>query len=469
MAPGGHAVKASDLDLKSVLEFLPQEGKILVGSDRLLLFRKDAFASLRNMVIDQVGPTLATSILTKFAFKNGQDDYHLLAKMFRWETEQDRLAAGPAMHGWSGIVHVEPTFMEYDRDRGHFHFKGRWRNSYEAEIHLEHFGKSPTPVCSTLTGYGSGWCSAFFGSPVLEVETKCVACGDEYCEWEIRALKDWGDEVKAQKEALFSSHDSIFRQLDQKSQDLNLLNQNLESLIKEKTERNRYLVRVLCHDLLPPLEAIEDVIKLKDTDLLNNPTNLARLQTSIAALRSSLVTVRSSQVAEMEKKQKEADTCGVTFEDVVAYLKAVFHYKLQQKNLALEVSDQSGGKVLAGNRITILQQVFQNLVSNAIKFSPRDNRILISADGSGNSLNITVKDHGVGIPKAQLAEALTADVQVSRAGTLGEEGCGFGLSIVRYFARQLGGEVKISSTTIDESFEDSGTEITVTLPTVLRN
>ncbi len=458
-------MKASDLNLEEILEFRPQEGKILVGSDRMLLFRKGAFASLRNMVIDQVGPTLARSILTKFAFRNGQDDYHLLAKMFRWDTEQDRLAAGPMMHAWSGIVYVEPTFMEYDRAKGHFHFKGIWKNSYEAEIHLESFGKSPTPVCSTLTGYGSGWCTAFFGSPVLEVETKCVACGDEVCEWEIRSLKDWGDEVKAEKEALYDTHDSIFRQLDQKSQDLNLLNRNLEKIIKDKTDRNRYLVRVLCHDLLPPLEVIEEITQLKDTEILQNPALLSRLQTSVAALRSSLGTVRASQIQEMEIKRNdgEADD-SVSFEEITKYLTAVFHYKLQQKNLKVKVCDESKGTSVVGNRITILQQVFQNLLSNAIKFSPRDSIIEISAGLSVDKLLVTVRDRGIGIPKAQRDQIFLADIQESRLGTQGEEGTGFGLSIANYFVKQLGGSILIDSTTIDESFEKSGTVVTVQLP-----
>jgi len=456
---------ASEFNLRDILQFLPEEGRILVGSERMLLFRQGAFATLRNMIHDQVGPTLARSILTKFGFRNGQDDYHLLAKMFRWETEQDRLAAGPMMHAWSGIVQVQPTFMQFDREKNFFHFKGIWRNSYEAEIHLETFGKSPVPVCSTLTGYGSGWCTAFFGSPLLEVETKCVACGDEYCEWEIRTVEHWGEEVRAAKEALLNTPESIYRQLDQKSQDLNSLNQNLEQIVREKTEKNRYLVRVLCHDLLPPLEAIEDIIKLKDADIFNNPSNMTRLQTAVASLRSSLTTVRSSQVAEMESQRKEAEALEcVSFEDISRYLNAVFHYKLQQKNVTLNITDNCDQQHIAGGRIIVLQQVFQNLVSNAIKFSPRDSSIDITATCGKSEIVVTVVDHGIGIPKNQLEKIFVTEDKVSRAGTLGEAGTGFGLSIVNHFARKLGGSVEIKSTTIDESFEDSGTTVTVRLP-----
>ena len=320
-------------------------------------------------------------------------------------------------------------------------------------------------MCSTLTGYGSGWCTAFFGIPLLEVETKCVACGDEYCEWEIRPVKDWGDEELAAKAALFETYESISQQLDRKSQDLNLLNQNLEQIIKEKTEKNRYLVRVLCHDLLPPLEVIEDLMSVKDIDILKNPKMLSRLQTSVAALRSTLANVRASQVKEMEsKREAAAEKDRVGFAEIANYLNAVFYYKLKLKNLKLKITDETQGRSIAGSRMVVLQSVFQNILSNAIKFSPRDAQIEVAASVTDRALVVSVRDHGIGIPLAQREKILTADINDSRTGTQGEVGTGFGLSIVNHFAKELGGTIAIDSTTIDESFEDSGTKITVTLP-----
>ena len=60
------------------------------------------------------------------------------------------------------------------------------------------------PVCWTLMGYASGWCTAFFGTPLLAIEPLCVGKGDDRCEWEIQPLDAWGDKaapyVKALKE-----------------------------------------------------------------------------------------------------------------------------------------------------------------------------------------------------------------------------------------------------------------------------
>ncbi|MCA9659373.1 MAG: XylR N-terminal domain-containing protein [Myxococcales bacterium] len=209
-------MKVSDLDLRTMLSFDPEHGKVCLGEDRMLLFRQDALSVLRRLLNDQLGERLMRAILSQFGYRCGNGDYGTLSKSYDWETELDRMSAGPALHTWEGIVHVEPTFLEYDRDSGHFHMRGIWRNSYEAEIHREIFGLSDEPVCHSLTGYASGWCSAFFGKPLIAIETKCMGKGDERCEFEVRTPNAWGPEADAWKEALEQNDYSLSRELEAK-------------------------------------------------------------------------------------------------------------------------------------------------------------------------------------------------------------------------------------------------------------
>lgn len=209
-------MKVSEIDLGKMLAFDPSHGKVMLGRDRMLVFRQDSLAVLRNLLFDQVGVALARSILAKFGHRCGSGDFETLTKLYAWDTEQDHFAAGPAMHTWEGIVHVEPTKLAYDRERGTFHMTGIWRNSYEAEIHLQQFGKSDEPVCHSLTGYASGWSSAFFGRPLLAIETSCVGKGDERCEFEIRPPASWGPEADPWMKALEASDFSLSRELEEK-------------------------------------------------------------------------------------------------------------------------------------------------------------------------------------------------------------------------------------------------------------
>ncbi len=209
-------MKVQDIDLSKMLKFAPDTGRVFLGDDRMLIFRQDSLGVLRKLLYEQLGEGLARSIVSKFGYRCGHGDFETLNKMYDWDTEEDRFGAGPVMHTWEGIVHVEPTMLEFDRDQGKFHMTGIWRNSYEAEIHTSQFGKSDEPVCHSLTGYASGWCSAFFGQPLVAIETMCTGRGDDHCEFEVRPEDAWGPEADPWKRSLEATGFSVSKELEQK-------------------------------------------------------------------------------------------------------------------------------------------------------------------------------------------------------------------------------------------------------------
>ncbi len=209
-------MKISDIDLRKMLAFAPEEGTVRLGQDRMLLFRQDSLGSLRQLLSDQVGAALSRAILTQFGYRCGFGDFQTLSKAYSWDSEQDRMGAGPVLHTWEGIVHAEPTMLEFDRKKGHFHMTGIWRNSYEADLHLRQSGKSSEPVCHTLTGYATGWCSGFFGKDVVAIETQCSAMGDAHCGFEVRTPEAWGPEAEPFKLALRNTDYSLSRELEDK-------------------------------------------------------------------------------------------------------------------------------------------------------------------------------------------------------------------------------------------------------------
>jgi predicted hydrocarbon binding protein len=80
-----------------------------------------------------------------------------------------------------GIVQVRLLRSQMDKESGVFEVEAEWLHSYEADQHLKHIGHSDSPVCWTLTGYGSGHASAVFGSEVCCFEKECVGKGDTRC------------------------------------------------------------------------------------------------------------------------------------------------------------------------------------------------------------------------------------------------------------------------------------------------
>jgi rsbT co-antagonist protein RsbR len=236
-------MKLEDFNLEKQLEFQVDKGQIMLGDDRMLLFRQDALLELRKLLFTQLSGKLTRAIISQFGYRCGIGDYKTLNEIYTWDTDMDRIASGPTMHTWEGIVHVEPTFLEFDFDSGHFHMKGIWRNSYEADIHMREYGLEKHPVCYSLTGYASGWCTGFMGSEMLAIETKCVGKGDEYCEFEIKPPDKWGPEADSYKEFLDSTSMSISKELEE---NLHLVKQQQEAIRELSTPIMEIWDDVLC-------------------------------------------------------------------------------------------------------------------------------------------------------------------------------------------------------------------------------
>ncbi len=103
-------------------------------------------------------------------------------------------------------------------------------------------------------------------------------------------------------------------------------------------------------------------------------------------------------------------------------------------------------------------QILINLISNALKFTPRGGRVTVSALCDGSKLAVTVEDTGVGIGEADLPRLGEAFFQVRTSYDRRHDGSGLGLSIVKGLVQLHGGEVDIKSRL------GEGTRVTVRLP-----
>lgn len=208
-------MKAQDLNLERMIEFRPEAGRVMLGNDRMLIFRQQAMSTLRKLMYEHLGDNFARALLSQFGFECGAGDYANMIETYTWDEDIDKLASGPVLHSWEGIVRATPTMIDYDRASGRFDMAGEWHDSYEAEIHLQLLGPSELPVCHSLSGYASGWGSRFFGQSVTCIERSCVARGDDLCRFELRDSDRWGPEADPWKQALTSDQVSLAKQLEQ--------------------------------------------------------------------------------------------------------------------------------------------------------------------------------------------------------------------------------------------------------------
>jgi signal transduction histidine kinase len=105
-----------------------------------------------------------------------------------------------------------------------------------------------------------------------------------------------------------------------------------------------------------------------------------------------------------------------------------------------------------------LRQVLDNLVSNALKFTPSGGSVTLSARNGDGPLRIEVADTGVGIPQEELGQVFSRFYRASSATRRAIPGTGLGLVIARAIVEGHGGTISLEST------EGEGTRVTVTLP-----
>ena len=105
-----------------------------------------------------------------------------------------------------------------------------------------------------------------------------------------------------------------------------------------------------------------------------------------------------------------------------------------------------------------IQQVFYNLIDNAIKYTPAGGDVRVELGENARFAIIKVSDTGIGIPQADIAHIFDRFYRVDKARSRETGGTGLGLSIVNQIVQLHGGQVSV------QSVEDKGSVFTVTLP-----
>ncbi len=153
------------------------------------------------------------------------------------------------------------------------------------------------------------------------------------------------------------------------------------------------------------------------------------------------------------------ETYPVVLKEVLERVVERFKVPAQEKNLTLILADQleqPGGRVLA--TAEGLDRVFNNLISNAVKYTPAGGKVTVSLSLKEKTFQIDVADTGIGIPEESLSHMIEEFFRAPNAREMDREGTGLGLPIVRDIVNSYGGKIQV------ESQLGKGTCFTVTLP-----
>lgn len=200
---------------------------------------------------------------------------------------------------------------------------------------------------------------------------------------------------------------------------------------------HRRLTRTLEGDLLSPA-ARDEARHIADT-LAQTHRQTKRL----ARLVDELLDVSRLQTGRVELRRTEIDVIALV-RDVVD------RTRVTDPDARIMVDAPTGTLPIVADEDR-LDQVLENLIANARKYSPDDTPIEITVKPVGSDVDITVRDRGIGIPPTELARVFDLFYRSSEARTSRPEGLGLGLYISREIVTRLGGSISVESVVGDGS------------------
>jgi DNA-binding NtrC family response regulator len=222
------------LHLAELLDFRPDQGIIRLHEQRVVILSAAAMGLMRKELVDTLGGETARRVLLRFGFADGYHDAVNLRARSNWSTPLEGIRAGAMLHTLEGIVRANVRRVEHSEETGRFEQEVTWHDSYEAEQHLHHYGKSATPVCWSLAGYWSGFASACMGKEIYFREATCAGRGASHCSAIGRDANSWGSEIDGIR--------SDFQAADL-GQEVERLRASVGRRLKELDRRERLLER----------------------------------------------------------------------------------------------------------------------------------------------------------------------------------------------------------------------------------
>ncbi len=287
-----------------------------------------------------------------------------------------------------------------------------------------------------------------FGSVLLQMVLFSVVVGYTLKDLEdekFQLQRDYASELEAEVQAQTRSLTRARDQIEQQRSDLLATNK-----FKNK------LFSLIAHDLRNPLTSLLGLVDMLGSgDLSKKEIDdfVHYQQDRIKKLISTLDRVLRWSYAQLEGIQVRKKK--VNLEEVVTENIALASEKIEAKHLKLQTAF-TVVNILADR--DMIDAVVRNLLGNAIKFSQEGGIIRVSTLLSGDRVELSIQDHGIGMDASWLSDLGKSEDMHVREGTAGEKGKGFGLLICRDFVQMNDGILKCEST-IGE-----GTTFSVTLP-----
>jgi signal transduction histidine kinase len=227
---------------------------------------------------------------------------------------------------------------------------------------------------------------------------------------------------------------------------LNQLNDANNSLKQINATKDKFF-SIIAHDLRSPFTSFLGLTKIMAEELSSlTMEEIQKFSVSMEKSAQNLFRLLENLLewARMKQHLISFNAEKINLSSFVFEIVEMFTESANYKRIKVDFNIPEDLEVLADSNS--LQSVFRNLISNAIKFTPKDGKISISAKSiSGNSVEISIKDNGIGMKPFIKDNLFKLDVNMARKGTEGELSTGLGLLLCKEFVEKNGGKLYVES------------------------
>ena len=260
------------------------------------------------------------------------------------------------------------------------------------------------------------------------------------------------NQVLTQKDQIESQQEDIRQKNDQ------LINRNTQ-LIAINEEKNN-LMNILAHDLRSPLTQIIAMAQLTSTRLngASEETKefLDQIQQGAHRINKMIDKILNTETLENDKSLVLKEKVNV--QNLLKDLAHRYRPMAAKKGIYFDLKIPSSFPEIETDHM-LLFLVLENLISNAIKFSPPETKVAVEVEDKNETILLKVTDEGPGFTKEDKSRLFNRFETLSAKPTGNETSTGLGLSIVKKYVTDLGGQVWL------ESEEKKGSTFFVSLPT----
>ncbi|MEI2708374.1 MAG: tetratricopeptide repeat-containing sensor histidine kinase [Chitinophagaceae bacterium] len=234
--------------------------------------------------------------------------------------------------------------------------------------------------------------------------------------------------------------------------------ENKRNDLQQSNEHKSKLLSIIAHDLKTPINNLQGLLQMLESGIISYEElaeHLPSVQQKVDTLYGTIDNLLNWTFSQLNNISTQPTTVQISkiTQTVFNFLQPIAEEK------KIELVNQISAPTYAFCDANQFEIIVRNLVSNAIKFSPENSKVIVEAKIEKKHVHINIIDFGIGISPATMDVLFSPQNQISTYGTKGEKGVGLGLIICKEFAHNNGGEIFASAN------NPTGTIMHLTLPT----